>query len=345
MVNKITILILFLAIVLIIVLVFQLFSSLGATSELIPETSDLPFAQEGKFYKIGILQTAASLDSAYEGCKDKMEELGYNEGKNAFYEYFDTKGSKTEGKKKTEEFLIKGFDLIYVIGIAPARAAKEATQGKRIPIVFSAVSNPVETGIVKTLQSPGDNITGITPANEEATAKRVEILKEIKPDLKRIIFPYNDPLTNGLENVKKAAQDLKIELVLKYAADFEELDSFLDSFDFQKDDALLGADDSVLAGRVEKLIEIQKEKKIPLAGTNSADVKSGALISYGADYFLLGQQAAVISAKILKGADPASFPVEFPEKFELSVNKKTAEIISFKFLPEFLAKADLIFEE
>ena len=127
-------------------------------------------------------------------------------------------------------------------------------------------------------------------------------------------------------------------------ANAEELDSFLDTFKFKKTDGFLRAADSVVSHLGRQLVEIAKENKIPLSWNQCYRCKKGALMSYGANYELLGGQAAVIADKILKGANPATFPVEFPNKFELVVNKKTAEIIGLQFSTDFLAKTDLIVE-
>jgi len=306
---------------------------------------DNSIIKEEKIYKIGVLQNTATLNIAYTGFKEKMEELGHKEGDNVSYEYFDTKGDLAAGKEEAERFVKADIDLIYAIGIIPARAAKEITLGTKVPVVFAVVSDPVGSGLVNSLQTSGTNIAGVTPANQETSGKRVEFLKEIKPDLKRIIFPYNDPQTTGLDNIKRTARNLAIEVVDKYVANAEELDAFLNTFNFQKTDAILRSADSIISANSIQLIESAKKNKIPLSGTNAADVKNGALMSYGANYGLLGKQAAVIADKIFKGADPASFSVEFPEKFELAVNKKTAEIIGLLFSPDFLAKADLIVEQ
>jgi len=303
-----------------------------------------PIVEEKKIYKIGVLQNTATLDIAYTGFKEKMKELGYEEGKNVSYEYFDTKGDLAASKEKAQQFVQAGFDLIYVIGITPAKAAKDATLGTNMPVVFSVVSDPVGSGLVNSLQTSGTNIAGVTPANQEVSGKRVEFLKEVKPDLGRMIFPYNDPITTGLDNIKRVAQNLGIEVVDKKVANTEELDTFLNTFQFKKTDAILRSADSVISAASVRLIELAKKNKIPISGTNVSDVKNGALMSYGANYGLLGGQAAVIADKIFKGANPASFPVEFPEKFELAVNKKTAEIIGLQFSSDFLAKADLIVE-
>jgi putative ABC transport system substrate-binding protein len=140
------------------------------------------------------------------------------------------------------------------------------------------------------------------------------------------------------------AQNLGIEVVDKKVANIEELDAFLNTFQFKKTDAILRSADSVISAASVRLIELAKKNKIPISGTNISDVKNGALMIYGANYELLGKQAASIADKIFRGANPASFPVEFPEKFELAVNKKTAEIIGLQFSSDFLAKVDLIVE-
>jgi putative ABC transport system substrate-binding protein len=302
-----------------------------------------PSVNPNKSYKIGVLQTAVILDVAYQGFKTKMTELGYIEGKNISYDYILTQGDMNVCKQQSQRFMTEKYDLIYTIGVIPAKAAREVTSGQTIPVVFSIVSDPVGNGIVNSLQTSGNNIAGVTPASHQVSGKRVELLKEAKPDLKRIVFPYNNPTTTGLDNMKRAAQDLGIQLLDKHVANVQELDSFLNSFKFERTDALIRSSDSVVAGRVTQMISLALENKIPLFEDNSAGVQQGALISYGADYGQLGGQAAVIADKIFKGASPAGFPVDFPQKFELTINRKTADTIGLKFTSEFIARVDKIY--
>lgn len=298
-----------------------------------------------KIFKIGVVNTAAALKPAFEGLKIGMAELGHEEGGDITYSYQEVAGSKEKAQEAVRGFINEKYDLIVPIGVIPAVAARQATQelSSQLPVVFVVVSDPVGAGLVKTLLSSGNNITGVTPANEVVSAKRLELFKELVPNLKRVIFPYNDPKTTGIEKMKEAASVLKIEFFDKRVLSPEELDLFLDSLTFKENDGFLRATDSTVSVRLKKIVDLTLKKKIPLAGTNINDVKEGALMSYGANYFEIGQQSANLVHKILiRGERPADIPVELPRRYELAINLNTAREINLSPDPDFLSKVDVI---
>jgi len=307
----------------------------------------LSFIQNGseeKIIKIGVVRTPPALDVAWEGFKRKMDELGWREGKNIEYVVEASGNNFEEAKKSIDKFLKDGVDMIYTMGVSSTRAAKEVTAEKNpnLPVVFGVVSDPVGGGLVQSEVSSGNNLTGVTPSQEIVGSKRLEIFLEISPDLKRIIFPWNDPKTTGVNELKNTASLLKIEFLDKKVESVDELDSFLSSFLFRKGDGILRATDSVSAGRTKQMIALAIDKKIPLAGTNLGDTRNGALFSYGASYAVIGEQAAVLVHKILRGAKPSELPIEGANQIELAVNLKTAELIGLDISDKFLSKADLV---
>lgn len=300
--------------------------------------------EEKKAIKIGAIRTPPALDDAWTGFKKKMEELGYKEGVNISY-IVDTSGNSfEEAKKATDKMIAEGVDLIYTMGVNSTRAAKEITAEKspNLPVVFGVVSDPVGGGLVKSEVSSGNNLTGVTPSQEIVGSKRLEIFLEISPSLKRIIFPWNNPNTTGVSDLRKAAALLKIEFIDKEVKNVSEIDSFFASFPFRSGDGILRATDSVSAGRSKEMIAFALNKKIPLAGTNLNDTRNGALFSYGASYLVIGEQAAILAHKIIRGASPSQLPIEGANHIELAVNLKTARVIGLNISDEFLSKADII---
>lgn len=300
--------------------------------------------EEKKAIKIAVIRTPPALDDAWTGFKKKMEELGYIEGTNISY-IIDTSGNNfEESKKATDKMITEGVDLIYTMGVNSTRAAKEITAEKNpdLPVVFGVVSDPVGGGLVKSEVSSGNNLTGVTPSQEIVGSKRLEIFLEISPSLKRIIFPWNNPNTTGVSDLRKAALFLKIEFLDKEVKNVNEIDSFLASFPFRKGDGILRATDSVSAGRSKEMITFALNKKLPLAGTNLNDTRGGALFSYGASYMVIGEQAAILTHKIIRGAKPFQLPIEGANQIELAVNLKTAQSIGLDISDEFLSKADIV---
>lgn len=295
--------------------------------------------------RIAVMRNPPALDPAWEGFKKGMEELGWREGKNVVYDVSQSGKDLAETKLAVEELLKNDPDLLYTMGVLTTRAAKEVTAELKpdIPVVFGVVSDPVGGKLVEGLTSSGNNLTGVNPANEFLSSKRLELFLEMVPGTQRVIFPWNDSRTSGVEGLREAARNLKAgSLVEERVANPAELDEFLASFAFRPGDALFRATDSVTAVRVRDMIEFALRNRLPFSGTNSGDVISGALMSYGANYEVIGRQSARLADSILKGAKPSDLPIEGPLKLELAVNLKTAGELGLKIRDEFLAKTDLI---
>lgn len=282
-----------------------------------------------KTYRIGVMRNPPSVDPAWTGFKDGMREYGYLEGKNVEYIVDEAGDSLAATKTKIENLVNQDIDLLYAMGSLSARAAKDVTRERRpdLPVVFGVVSNPIAVGLAKSMQSSGNNLTGITPYNEVVVSKRAEVFAEMVPGLKRIIFAWSDPNTSGIENLRATAQALGVELVEQKAANREEMLRFLSEFRFRGGDGLMRSTDSVSGSLLKEIIALSLQKKIPHAGTNSNDTELGALMSYGANFYKIGRQAARLADAILKGAKPADLPIELPEEFEFVINAKTAEAL------------------
>lgn len=304
-----------------------------------------PFrAQPPKIFNIGVVRTPPALDPAWDGFKEKMGTLGYVEGKNVNYTVIEAGKDLLETKMKIAELLGAKIDLIYTMGVLPTRAAKEVTAEKNpnLPVIFGVVSDPVGGKLVAALSGSGNNLTGVTPANELISPKRVEFLKSMLPGMRRAVIAWNDPNTTGIEDLRKVAKILGVALTEKEVKVPDDIDKFLDSFIFRPGDVIFRATDNVNAARSQKMLKFSLDRKIPLSGTNAFDAESGALMSYGANYRRVGEQAARLAHHVLEGARPSGLPIELPEEFELIVNLKTAEKIGVEISSEFLAKANRI---
>lgn len=307
-------------------------------------TGTSPAVDERKTVIIGVISAGHALDPGWDGLRSGLEALGYHEGVNATFLYKDIAADKETARAIADEYIHNGAQLLVAIGINPALAAKDATAALSpdLPIVFLIVSDPIGSGLVSSLSNPGGHMTGITPANEVVSGKRIELLKEIMPNLARVIFPYNNAETAGLSAVRSTAKRIGVTLEEQFVASPDELDHYLDAFIFRPGDAILRATDSVSSARFKKMIALANKRKVPLAGSNSNDAESGALMAYGANYFDIGMQGARMVDKILRGASPASLPVELPRRFELAVNLDTARAMRFAVSEDFLSKTDRV---
>ncbi len=296
-----------------------------------------------KVFTIGVITNPPSLMPVWEGFRASMTARGYEEGKTIRYLVEPVGKNLDESKIIAERLLAEDVNLFYVMGVLGTRAVKEVTAKRQdIPVVFGVVSNPVGSKIVASMATSGNNLTGVTPNNEVIVSKRLELFLEVWPSLKRVVFPWSDANTAGIENMRVTARALGLTLVEKQTASKEEMQDFLEHFTFKSGDGLVRATDSVSGGLSVYIGELAMRKKIPLFGTNGEDARLGAFITYGANYYSIGEQAARLTDLIIKGAKPADLPIELPEKLELVVNLRTAEALGITLSPAFAAKADSI---
>ena len=288
-----------------------------------------------------VVRNPPALDAAWDMARAELWDLGYIEGKNIEYVITEV-SSDLETTKSRIAPLLDGdpIDLVLTFGVLATRAAKEVTQTSElpVPVVFAVVSDPVGGGIVRSMQSSGNNLTGITPANEFAASKRLEFLKALLPGAKRIVYAWNDERTSGVEGLRRIAPGLGLELVDEQVADVASMVAFLDTFPYKRGDAILRASDSIGAGAAPRMIEIAIREKIPLIGTNSGDTERGALMSYGADYAPISARAARMIDQIFKGAAPSDISIEEASDFDLAVNTDTATKIAVTIPQSFLIK-------
>lgn len=315
-------------------ILYYFFSDLLSSSfRLTPHTPE-------KVFHVGVVRNPPSLDPAWEGFQEGMRMRGYQEGRNIRYSV-EAATNPAETKDKVEQIIQQNVDLIYVMGVIGGRAAKEVTAALKpdLPVVFGVISNPIGVGLAESMQSSGNNLTGITPINEIVVSKRLEVFLETVPGLKRIIFGWQDANTTGVENLREAARTLDIELVEQKINSPQELITFFESFPYRQGDGIMRAADSASGLASQDIIALAREKKIPLSGTNANDVDHGALMSYGANFHNIGIQAARLADALLKGAKPSDLPIELPEKFEFAINLQTATLLDITIPPSVLERA------
>lgn len=300
--------------------------------------------EEKKVYKVGILITDDTyLDSA-NGFKEGMKERGYREGDTVTYELRNAKLNKEDLKRYAEE-LVKGkVDLIFTATHIGALAAKEATEGTNIPVIFGPAGDPVEMGLVKSIQSSGNNLTGVSTLSMELTGKRLEMLTRIVPKTRRIAIIYS-PNYDFSKMVAKltyeAAKKLNISVIEeKLGNTEEEIIKAAESIDPRRVDAIFAIPDILVNNQIEKIAEIAKKKKLPLMVHIRTLVLQGPVASYGINIYSIGKQAARLADKALKGTKPSDIPMETPHKLDLIINLKTAKTIGLKIPDQILGQAD-----
>ena len=293
-----------------------------------------------------IVRNPPSLDVVWSKGHVYLEELGHADTRMT-YVVTEVATDLASTKAELKPLIEAKPDLIYTMGVLATRAAKEVTEelGLDIPVVFAVVSDPVGSGLVKSFESSGNNLTGVTPTNQLAASKRLEFIKDMLPDTKRVVYAWNDKNTSGIEGLKTTAPSLGLSLVDEQVADVESMVAYYDAFPYQEGDVILRASDAIGGGAVNRLITLALEKKIPLIGTHSGDVLRGALMSYGADYDAVSHQSVRMVDAILRGAKPSDIPIEEAASFELAVNADTAEKIGVVIPQTFLTNAKHVYPE
>lgn len=296
---------------------------LGACSSSKNETKDT-----AKEATIGVLQVMkhASLDAAYDGFKEGLKEEGYEEGKNLTINYQVGTGAQDSLKSMSETLVKKDPDLL--LGIATPAAISLLNETTEIPIVITAVTDPVESKLVASEKKPGGNVTGTT--DMVPIEKQIKLLLSIKDDIKTVGIAYNAGESNSKIQADLAIEALKeegVETKVLTANSTNDVQSVMTSL-AKNTDAIYIPTDNTFATAAPVVGEVAKEYKIPVVAGSAEQVEAGGLATFGINYTSLGKQTGVMAAKILKGeAKPESLPIESADDLELIVNKEMATAI------------------
>lgn len=294
---------------------------------------------------VGIVNLLPDLDSAVEGFKAGMAEIGYVEGEDITYVYPGATGNPAALAGAAQDLVAADVDLIFCVTTPACLAAQQATQDTDVAVVFSAVTDPVAAGLVEDLSRPGGNVTGITVGAKNAIneGRRLDWLVKVDPDINQIYIPYNPEdavATVSLAAVEEVAATLGVELMGREARTAEEVQTALNAIPEDADAMFVFADQVVVAD-VAAVVDAALERDLPLSTPNSLGPQLGALMSYGSDLNAAGNQAARLADQILRGSSPDDLPVETPEFF-LTLNLNTAEAIGLEIPDEVLRQADTI---
>lgn len=298
-------------------------------------------AEPAKQYRIGVINEAwAANHPAVEGLKAGLRELGLVEGRDVVFDIHFTRGKLGAADVAAKELLKAGVDLIFTSDHAPTVAARKAT--KSVPIVFTQLGDPVAVQMVDSLAAPGGNVTGVSSRNTELAPKRIELLKQLVPEIQRIWFIYYRADATDLAVLTKledAARRLGVELVSRPVEDAGAVSKTLK--ELKPGDALFSPASGTLDIPV-AVLEAALASRIPAVFPSSLWVTHGGLVSYGSDFRAQGIQAARLVAKILRGAKPQDVPVEGAENIHLALNLKTAGLLSLTVPRVLLFRTDIV---
>jgi putative ABC transport system substrate-binding protein len=305
----------------------------------------------GRTWRIGYLSAASGELEQYKpwiaAFRDGLRGLGYVEGENLVIEERYAAGQVKRLPALAAELIRLKVDVLVAAPAGSAFAAKNVTS--TIPIVFMGEPDPIGTGLVASLARPGGNVTGLADAHSDLIPKRLELLKQLVPSASRVGVlwnPSNASTAPQLKTVQTAAPALGLTIfpVEVNGSHRDDLDRAFATIGRDRLDGLLVVGDPALGVQRDRIAELSIARRLPTSGTHRGWAEGGLLMSYGTDFVALFRHGAVVVDKILKGAKPATLPVEQPTKFEFTINAKTAKALGITIPSSVLARADAIIQ-
>lgn len=294
-----------------------------------------------KVYRIGMLESvpiaAASLNLGefHRG----MKELGYEEGRAYLVLYRSAEGRTERFPALAAELARQNIDVFLTRGTPATIAARDTESG--IPVVASAIADPLEAKVVASLAAPGGSVTGLTSQVNELGAKRMELLKALAPGIARLgalVNPDNPASLAAWKIIEQAAPDLKLKVEMIDVRKPEEMEAALAAAVKNGIDSLIVGVDPLAQGNL--VVDFTQKARLPAAFAARNYVDAGGLLSYGVYYPNLYYRAAAYVDKLLKGAKAADLPMEGASKFELVINRKTARSLKLAIPPDLFLRSD-----
>jgi ABC-type uncharacterized transport system substrate-binding protein len=301
--------------------------------------------QPSKTYRIGWLQPGPIPDPWVKGFRQGLQEFNYVEGKNLIIEYRWGDGRFDRLPAMAGELVSLNPDVIISVNTAALLALQKRTT--TIPIVMLGTADPVGLGLVRSLARPGANITGMSVMAPELSQKRLELLKEVVPNLDRVTVlsnPGNPAVILALEETQAAAQALGLTLHIVDVHEPSEIDLALSAVAREPAGALVLLIDTMIHSQRVPIVAFAVKHRLPTISPFRDFADVGGLMAYGPQLPDLLRRAVGLIDKILRGERPTNLPVQQPTKFELIVNLKTAKALGLELPPALLARADEVIE-
>jgi putative tryptophan/tyrosine transport system substrate-binding protein len=299
----------------------------------------------GKVYRLGIIYHGEGYAVLLDGLRQGLHEAGLDEGKQIVLDVRVTRGDLKAVEAAARELERDKVDLIYTVATSVSLAAMHATT--HTPLVFFAGSDPVAAGLVDSLARPGGRATGVHGWATDLTAKRLELLKEIIPGLRRVVTFDNPGNTVARESAlrgREAAQKLGVQLVERRVGTVDELRRSLRELKPREMDAFFQVSDAMVTSQAAMVIDVARTLKLPTMFYEESLVARGALASYGQNYRESGRITAKHVQKILAGVPPKDVPVENYDKIALVLNLRVAREIGLAIPAAVRYRADTVVE-
>jgi putative ABC transport system substrate-binding protein len=306
-------------------------------------------AQQGKLVRLGYLDGGAASDPTGQSLRRQfvlgMRDLGYNESRDYTLEERYAEGRMDRFEALAKELVELPVDLIVAGGEAAIRAAKRATN--QIPIVMTLSADPIGSGLVASLAHPGGNLTGMSALASDLASKRVELLRELLPNARRVAVLWNlsnQSKVTEWKDTQVAAQSVGLTLLPFDAQTVAELDRALAAIKREQPDAMLAFTESFTLTFRRQIGEFALANRVPMVAELREFAVVGGLASYGTSRADLWRRSAAYVGKILRGANPGDLPIEQPTRFDLVINLKSAKTLRLTVPPIMLTRADEVIE-
>jgi putative ABC transport system substrate-binding protein len=291
--------------------------------------------------RLGVVLHGGAYYATLDGLRDGLKALGLEEGKRVALVIRDTKGDLKAAEAAGQALEQERVSLIVSIATSVTLAVKRATA--RVPIVFVAGTDPVAIGLVESIAKPGGRVTGVHFLSADLTAKRLEILKELLPRLRRVITFYN-PLNPGAQvaarSAREAGQKLRVEIVERQVPSVEALRVAVRGLKAEQGNAYFFLSDAMVLSQAQLIIDAANAIRLPTMAQDSELAAKGVLACYGVSYREIGREAAMYVQRILAGTSPRDLPVQMVDRLGLTVNFKTAKALGLTIPQSILIRAD-----
>jgi len=306
-----------------------------------------PSQKAPAMHRVGLLMTTTPAVAAHiaTAFTQGLRELGHVEGRDVTFEYRWAEGNRERFPALAAELVRARVDLIVASSTDAAEAAHNAT--KTIPIVMVNAADPVESGLVQSLARPGGNVTGLSAQlTPEIRAKQLQLLKEAVPGLTRMAIVRRAEVADATvwKDYEAAGQMLKVKIQFFDLRSLDDLVRTLDAVVHEHAGAVLIPGDPVLFTHRARIVALISERRLPGMFSTREFTQAGGLMSYSARLTDQFRRAAVYADKILRGASPATLPVEQPTHFELVINLKTARTLNLTLPQTLLVRADEVIQ-
>ena len=279
-------------------------------------------------FRIGISQfiTHQSLDATREGFVDELAKQGYVEGKNIEIDLQNAQGEQRNLKTISQQ-LAESSDVVLAIATPSAQSLANTTQ--TTPVIFSAVTDPVNAKLVESREHPGGNVTGTSDQSSDAISTQINLIKKVLPKAKTIGILYTQSEPNSVvqkDEAKRLLEEKGFTVVEKTILDSNNVKAAAESL-MAEVDMVFVPTDNIISSTMETVKQVSIKHKVPVFGGSTEMIAVGGLYNYGTNYEELGRQTARMLIRVLKGEKPENIAVELPEKLELHTNQEMADAL------------------